>query len=34
MEQFTVKSREKWSGQDIANELEIVKTKFGAIKEK
>ena len=32
MEPITVKSREKWSWQDIANELEIVKAKLGTVK--
>ncbi len=32
MEPITVKSREKWTGEDIANELEIVKTKLGGVK--
>lgn len=32
MEPITVKSMEKWTGQDIANELEIVKEKLGTIK--
>jgi len=32
MEPITVKSSEKWTGEDIANELEIVKTKLGGVK--
>lgn len=32
MEPIVVKSREKWSGQDIAQELETVKSKLGTIK--
>lgn len=31
MEPITVKSRERWTGQDIANELKIVKEKLGTI---
>ena len=32
MEPITVKSSEKWTGEDIAKELEIVKTKLGSVK--
>lgn len=31
MEPITVKSKEKWTGQDVANELEIVKEKLGTV---
>lgn len=31
MEPMTVKSKERWTGQDIANELKIVKEKLGTI---
>ena len=31
IEPITVKSKEKWTGQDIANELEIVKEKLGGV---
>lgn len=31
MEPITVKSKERWTGQDIANELKIVKEKLGTI---
>ena len=32
MTPITVKSKERWTGQDIATELEIVKTKLGTVK--
>lgn len=32
MEPITIKSSEKWTGEDIAKELEIVKTKLGNVK--
>jgi len=32
MEPITIKSSEKWTGEDITKELEIVKTKLGGVK--
>jgi hypothetical protein len=32
MEPITIKSSEKWTGEDIAKELKIVKTKLGMVK--